>query len=909
MAVSKPKSFAALLMLSSALISPAAFAQDAAQETPPADQAADEPADESGDEIEISAPGGGGSDEIVVRGKFIPDPIRATPEVVSVLGEAEIARTAEGDIAGSLSRVTGLSLVGGRFVYVRGLGERYSSALMNGSPLPSPEPLRRVVPLDLFPTSIIASTVVQKSYSANFPGEFGGGLINLTTKSKVDEPFLNIGFGTGGDSETTFELGYTYFGSDSDFTGFDDGTRTLPAAFQRALTSGNPIIAGQNFTAAEIRDLTASLENANTTLIQRNRNIPANFSGELTGGTNFEIGDVFFSLFGTAGLNNRWRTRGGTQQVALGVTPGTNGGAATLEPTLDQRYLTTENRVTANGMLALNAEVGEHKFRFTNLFIRDTSKEASIRAGTDGRLAGIQEFNSGRTNWFARQLFTTQFVGEMNFDALQLDFRGSYAKSRRDAPYERTYRYQQFEIAPGITRLVNDLRTNGDARIAFSELDDNVYGAGVDLTYELPTARPITLTAGYSYYKNDRTSTRRDFRYLPVNELPVTVAQTRIDFLLSDFNVYNYDIQLVEIPGDGGVTAYTADLEVHAGYILADAELFDGVRVNLGVRYEDGDQSTTPIDFFNLGGSQTIPTRIQNDYWLPAGTITWNFADDMQLRLAASKTIARPQFRELAPQLYLDLESDRQFFGNQFLQDSELFNVEARYEWYFDRDQRISLAGFYKKIDNPIEIVAFERAGAFLATFANAPEATLYGAEIEVLKFFDLYNLGSKFFEERRLLASVNYTFTKSEIKADAGDLIIDPTGPAGATPVPASNIFRDGSRLTGQSKHIFNMQFGMESTGERLSQQTFLVSYNSPRVSNRGSSDLPDLIEDTGWRLDFVWREGFQIFKSQAEVKLEVRNILSENYIESQTLGTSRIINNFYDIGTSVSLGVELDF
>ena len=908
MAVTKPKSFAVLLMLSSALVSPAAFAQDVQPEAQdaPADDVADEPVDE---EVEISAPGGGLSDEIVVRGKFIPNTIRATPEVVSVLSEADIARTADGDIAGSLSRVTGLSLVGGRFIYVRGLGERYSSALLNGSPLPSPEPLRRVTPLDLFPTSIIASTVVQKSYSANFPGEFGGGLINLTTKSKVDEPFLNLSFDVSGDSETTFELGYTYFGSDSDFTGFDDGTRTLPAAFQRALTSGNPIVAGPNFSPADVRNLTASLQNANTSLIQRNRNIPANFSGEITGGTNFEIGDAFFSLFGTAGLNNRWRTRGGLQQVTLGVSPGTAGGPPTLEPTLDQRYLTTENRITANGMLALNAEVGQHKFRFTNLFIRDTSKEASIRAGTDGRLAGIQEFDSGRTNWFARQLFTTQFVGEMDFDALQLDFRGSYAKSRRDAPYERTYRYQRFEIAPGFTPLVNDLRTNGDARVAFSELDDNVYGAGFDLSYELPTARPITITTGYNYYKNDRQSTRRDFRFLPTDALPVTVAQTRIDFLLSDFNIFNNDIQLVEVPGDGGVTAYTADLEVHSGYLLADAELFDGLRINLGVRYEDGDQSTTPIDFFNLGGSQTIPTRIQNDYWLPAGTITWNFADDMQVRFAASKTIARPQFRELAPQLYLDLESDRQFFGNQFLQDSELFNVEARYEWYFDQDERVSLAGFYKKIDNPIEIVAFERAGSFLATFANAPEATLYGAEFEVLKFFDLYDLGMKFFDERRLLTSINYTFTKSEINADAGDLIIDPTGPSGATPVAASNIFRDGSRLTGQSKHLFNAQLGLESTGDRLSQQTLLVSYNSPRVSNRGSSDLPDLIEEIGWRLDFVWREGFQVFKSQAEVKLEVRNILSENYTESQTLGNSRIINNFFDIGTSVALGVELNF
>jgi outer membrane receptor protein involved in Fe transport len=106
----------------------------------------------------------------------------------------------------------------------------------------------------------------------------------------------------------------------------------------------------------------------------------------------------------------------------------------------------------------------------------------------------------------------------------------------------------------------------------------------------------------------------------------------------------------------------------------------------------------------------------------------------MQLRLHASKTIARPQFRELAPQQYSDPETDRTFFGNQFLTDSELLNAEARYEWYFARDQRLSLAGFYKKIDRPIEAVAFQQGGTFFTTFANAPEATLYGAELELQK-------------------------------------------------------------------------------------------------------------------------------------------------------------------------------
>src|SRR6185436_20621613 len=124
--------------------------------------------------IEVSAPGSSaGSQDIVVRGIRSRNSIRATPEVISVLSSEDIARTGEGNIAGALQRVTGLSVVGNGFVFVRGLGDRYSLALMNGLPLPSPEPLRRVVPLDIFPTGVIASSLVQKSYSVNYPGEFG----------------------------------------------------------------------------------------------------------------------------------------------------------------------------------------------------------------------------------------------------------------------------------------------------------------------------------------------------------------------------------------------------------------------------------------------------------------------------------------------------------------------------------------------------------------------------------------------------------------------------------------------------------------------------------------------------------------------------------------------------------------
>jgi hypothetical protein len=828
--------------------------------------------------------------------------IRTTPQVISVLSSADIARTGEGDIAGALQRVTGLSVVGGRFVYVRGLGERYSLALLNGSPLPSPEPLRRVVPLDIFPTSVISSSVVQKSYSVNYPGEFGGGVINLTTRSAPEEPFLTISASGGGDTETTFQPAYGYYGSDTDWTGFDDGTRDIPRGLNNALKSNKPIVVGPNFTEAQVKDFTASLVNAPTTLIQR-FDAPANAGFTVSGGATQDIagGSQQLSVLFSASYSNTWQTKGGLQQTAAGITP--VDGQDVLRPDVDYRFFSTENRILVNGLLGFGYKFGEHQLRWTNLYIRDTLKEARIQAGTNEINVGSDPVNISNTAWFERQLIDTQLVSEFNFGSIGVDLRGTYAQSQRESPYERTISYRYDAAADD---YVNDLRSNGQfARIAFSNLVDNVYSVGGDLSWQLPVM-DASLSAGLSWLKNDRNATRRDFRYTPLDILPGTVPQERPDFLLSDFNIYNYDIVLTDISGTAGAARYEADLEVKAAYVQAEAEIVPRLRLQAGVRYEDGRQSVLPIDLFGSGGSDITPSLIKADYFLPAATLTWNFAPDMQFRVHASKTIARPQFRELAPQQYSDPETDRTFFGNQYLTDSKLFNAEARYEWYFARDQRFSLAGFYKKIDRPIETVAFQQGGTFFTTFANAPSAELKGAEVEMQKYVPTEGLGGGFFTPRRLVLIANYTYSESSIKVGADDTTI-PVGTAGV-PVPAGNVFDDGTPLTGQSKHLANLQIGLENT-DRLSQQTLMLTYASRRVTNRGPGDQPDIVEEPGLRLDFVMREGLELFGKEAELKFEARNLLGEDYEEFQTLNGSRIDTNSYDVGRLFSLGIEVRF
>ncbi|HEX8302516.1 TonB-dependent receptor domain-containing protein [Sphingomonas sp.] len=893
---------ATLLVATTQLVCPAALAQVAGQ-TPPATAPADPavaPAQDAGQDPEVSAPGfdADAGEEIVVTGRNIPNVVRATAQVVSVLSTEDIARTGEGDIAGALSRVTGLSVVGNGFVFVRGLGDRYSSSLLNGSPLPSPEPLRRTVPLDIFPTSIVGSALVQKTYSANYPGEFGGGVINLTTRAVPQESFLQVGGSLMFDSTTTDQFGYVYDGGRLDSLGYDTGERDVPGFIRAEGLTSSVFFSGQ----------VAQLTNAETTLLQQNDHIPVNWNGEMSAGHSFDVGGVRLGLIASASMGNSFRTRDAIQQDTTDPT-----GAVRS----DFRTVLTDNRIVANGLLGFGAEFGEHRIRWTNLYIHDTLKQARLGTATVYPNSSGNQVLQQNTNWFERQLIDTQLTGEFKFGGLSLDMRGSYANTRRNAPYERFFSYR---FDPVRQAYVNSLNGLGEsATVAFSELDENLWSGQADLGYRLPFfSRPVTLSGGYFYSDSQRSSTRFDFRYRSFNggSIPSPASYLRPDFLLSTDSIMSACfnpttvaaeagcIRLFNLSNAQGAAQYDASLKIHAGYAQLEGELAEGLRATAGVRYEKADERVTTNSATFAG------TRLNNAYWLPAATVTWNFAPDMQARLHGSKTIARPQFRELAPQVYRDFESDRLFFGNPELIDSKLLNFEGRFEWFFARDQRITAAGFYKKIDNPTEQVAFfPTADSSLQTgFSYAPSATLWGGEIEAQKYFPLESWGG-FFTSRRLMLVANYTYTKSSIQSGS-ELVPSPiqNGSGVAVLVPSSQLFRDGAPLTGQSDHLVNLQFGIEDT-DSLSQLTALFTYASNRVTNRGANLLPDIVERPGIRLDLVARQGVKLAGLEFELKLEARNLTGTRYREYQQFDGSAVEINSYRLGRTVSLGVSAKF
>ncbi len=908
----KPLGAISLLLLTSALVSPSmAMAQNAEpeqaevtepQDTDPAvspeenavgqaDPAAEAAVPEE-EEVDVSIPGG---DEIVVRGYLDRNISKNAPQVVSVLSSADIERTGEGDIAGALARVTGLSVVGNGFVYVRGLGDRYSLALLNGSPLPSPEPLKRVVPLDLFPTSVIASSLVQKTYSANFPGEFGGGVINLTTKAIPRETFLTIGGDISVNGETTNQLGYTYYGSSQDWSGFDNGNRDLQPALAAYLASGQRISAGNVDTQA----IAGQLVTGRNAVIQRNKNLPPNGSGTITGGTNFDIGDdATMGIIFNAGYSNKWRTRDTIQQTASTLD--------LSQKELDFQRVITDNRIVVNGLVGFGIEAGDQKVRWTNLFIRDTLKQARLGVGTRQTTSPTATLMQQDTAWFERQLVDSQLVGEFKLSPdVNLSFRVAYANSKREAPDEFSFEYYRSNQTsdPFGNVFVNRLNNGqqGSAEVSYSYLNENLWAGGLDLSFKITP--DVTGTIGYAYSDTTRRTERRDFQFVAPGGTPITSALFRPDFLLQPDVIDFYNIALIDTNEANPV--FDARLLNNAGYGQIQAFITPAISLNIGVRYETAKQTVVPVQVFTTPTASLASTSLNQSYWLPAATLTWDINDQMKFRLSGSKTIARPQFRELIFQNFYDTDSNRLFRGNPLLTDSQLYNAEARYEWYFDREQRFTIAGFFKRIDKPIEAFSSFDDNSVITSFANAPTADLYGAEIETQKYFDLTGLGEEgFFSTRRAVVIANYTYTQSKISVKAGDTV----AVFNSSSTNALDFFTNGSPLTGQSDHLVNLQLGLEDT-ERLSQQTILLTYASDRVTSRGASGQPDIKEKPGFQLDFVAREGFTVWGKEAELKFEARNLTNTKYQEFQESGDNRIFYNRYKQGISASVGVEINF
>jgi outer membrane receptor protein involved in Fe transport len=814
---------------------------------------------------------------VVVRGRFIPEPQRVTSEVANFLSAADLARTGDDNAAAALTRLTGLSVVSGRFVYVRGLGDRYSSALLNGSPLPSPEPLRRQVPLDLFPSNILSGATVQKTFSPNYPGEFGGGIIDLRTLKAPREPFVTLKLSTGGNTESTGDNGLMYYGHRMDWLGVDTDLRRLPTRVREALNVGKRI-SDSNFTPTQLEEIGESFINSPLTVVQRERLLP-DFEFEGTGGNLIEFGNYKLGLVSAVGYKSSIRQKSAIRQDVV---------SSTIESESVNESATWD--IVLNGFTSANLAWGNNSVTATGLLVRSTSKKAQVEIGTDTNLPTGQSFRTEGTAWYERELASAQLSGDHSFGKLDLKWRGAVGQSTRKAPYERDI---SLAVVNGIASFNSASLGNS---IRFSELKDNIISGGADLEYGLTWSdnKELNLSAGVTFSKTERQYELLSFAFTGPRGLTSNdVLRSRVDYLFSPDNIDPARFVITEQTGKDD--SYTGELENVAAYLGSEIELTSFIRASLGLRYEQADQNVATNNRF--GDKPTAPVSLSNDYVLPAATITWNFADDLQMRFGYSQTIARPQFRELAFTPYIDPETNRIYQGNPFLKDSEFTNYDARLEYYLGRNQFVTAGAFFKQIDNPIEevIVRLERS---FTRFINAPQAELYGAELEYRTTFDLpFETG--FFADTKLIFAANYTYTKTEVIAGPDAVVVSPID---FQTVKASQFGLDGTQLQGTPENIANLQIGYENDAQQL---TLLIGWVDERIARRGLGSVPTVRELPGTNIDLVFKHDFKIGNTEMTFGLSGRNLLAEDNQEYQISNLGRTEYNTYKRGRSFSISI----
>jgi outer membrane receptor protein involved in Fe transport len=810
--------------------------------------------------------------------------------VTDVLSAEQITRAGDSDAAGALKRITGLTLVDGQYIYVRGLGERYSSVVLNDAQIPSPDPTRRVVPLDLFPTDVIEAVVVQKTASADLPGEFGGGTVQLRTVSFPTELTAKLSVSLGYRSDTTGEEGLDYEGSDTDFLGYDDGARDLPESLAEAIAGGaflrprsftNP----DGFTPEEIEVFGEDLA-AKSAYDVLTKTIPPDVRLAGSFGNSFEFGDGNRWGFLTAfQYDNSWAMLNENRREYSAVS---GGSGLQLADELDVDR--TLNFIDASAFANLGLEFGEnHKVGVNAMLLRQTEDETKISEGVeDSQVLRRFEFQ-----WIENQLLSYQAVGSHTFpfEDWTLDWQYTDATATREEPNTRRYRRDD-DDEDGVYEVSTRADSNEQT---WSDLEDNLSHWSVDSTLPLEFGRhALAVRGGLGDLERDREASIRTFSFQ--GRIPNELLMLSNSELFTDGYIDPRILQLKETTR--ATDTYTATQTLDSRFLNLDLSLLnEEFRISAGMREEDNQQQVVTADLSNPEAPPVIGEIDQVDR-LPSAAVTWAYSPNAQVRAAYAESVNRPDLREMSPAPYLDPLLDLVTVGNPDLETAELKNYDLRWEYYFSPSESFSIAGFYKEFAKPIEKTFSSGGSARIVNLQNALAAELSGVELDYsqslgwLEDYDWLNWLADFewrfigpFDWEHYVIGFNYAWIESTVEIDAS--LTTQTNP--------------DRPLQGQSPWVVNFQFGYHNP-DSATEWTLLYNEFGERISQAGVLGQPDIYEQPFPQLDFVYKRRFA---DHWRFTLKLQNLLDPDVEFTQGEETTRIFQR----GRKVSLELQWIF
>jgi len=761
----------------------------------------------------------------------------------------QVRKTPDATTSDILKRMPGLTIVDNKFVYVRGTSDRYNNVLLNGVRLASTETDKKSFAFDLLPSTLLDNAIVSKSSTPDLPGDFSGGLVQLNTNDFPQAATLRVSAGSAWTSGTTRDDFVAYQSSPTDWLGFDSNLRTLPEDFPSSFAGLTQV--QKNESARKLKNLWATdLKKA-----------PLNSNFEISYGNTVRLFESQLGFIGALTYRNGYTT---TEMRRADYDD-----AGLRYDYSGQNY---------NYSVLWGAILNAHYF--VNAHNKIGTRNTLTQSGDDEvtRLAGFNNLtqNDDRLTslkYVSRRVFSTQVEGEHYLEdlgRLKLEWKASYSSSNRNEPDHRRMIYSKSRELPGSqyeAQIPFNVSSNASSTRFYSLLDD--FNRSFETHVSIPVFRGKVKLGALHNYSNRFFSARNLIYTMPV--FNQDLVRSSIEELFVAGNIGgSKGLQFDEY--DDKRNRYTANQKLNGAYAMVDIP-FNVIDMNLrfigGVRLEDSHQELHSGNLQN----EDVAVSLETTDLLPSANLIYVMSESMNLRFAYSRTLNRPEFREFAPFSFYDFATQLAVYGNPALRRALVNNYDARWEFYPNAGEVISVSYFQKYMTDPIEqIVVTTVALAGERTFENAPAAEISGVEVELRKSMDF--LGH-YFENLSLFG--NYSRVQSRVRLQSGRV----------------------RPLQGQSSYTLNA--GLTLTEPTLG-TTVQVSYNKfgERISEVATVFTLDVKEQPRSVVDITLT---QPLWNLVDVKLSGKDILQEGQTFAQGDNIVRLNKRSSSYSVSVSI------
>ncbi|MBC7948507.1 MAG: TonB-dependent receptor [Chitinophagaceae bacterium] len=781
-----------------------------------------------------------------------------------------IRRTPDKNTGEVLRRVSGASIQDNKFVIVRGLSDRYNSALINGAQLPSSEPDKKAFSFDVIPASLIDNIIINKTATPDLTGEFAGGLVQIQTKDIPTTNQLILGVSLGFNLQSAFKDFVSNERGSTDWLGFDN-QRSLPSGYPRKYSDFSRLSAAEQIEVARSFNNDVYKEKKSTAApIQQ---YTLTWSNAIRG----KNGGTFGSIIGLT-----YRTSTLIFDATKELFEKGDNGQQFFDYTDHQNKYTVSWGAVANFAWTKK----KHKIAFKNLFNQLLDDNFYSRTGINTENLQDVQLRSSVLN--QRSLYSAQLEGthQLDFKDIKFAWNLNYAFNNKQQPDLRVQTYGR-SIGTSDPYHIN-LRGNNTNRF-WSDLKDNTFGYNASATIPFNLGRQSqSLKVGGA-----ATLRLRDFSSIilgykePTDQSLLALPYDEI-FNPSNFGGNGFQLTTdLQNPQD----KYYGISALSAGYFMFDNKLSNKVRLVWGTRFENFEQ------FLKSNQSGTDKAQVINtDKFdvLPSMNLTISPNTKTNLRFAASRTVARPEFREIAPFSFFDFEQIASTSGTPNLKRSSILNGDIRYELYPKAGELLSLGVFYKDFTDPIEL---RLNSASVATrrqyqFQNAEKAQLIGVEAEFRK--NLSFLSSKAAWLEKLYFNGNVSVIFSEVTLGN----VDASG---------NKLASTERPLQGQSPYLVNA--GFQYDGDKGTNVSLLYNRIGQRLAFVGNNDFGDIYEAPRDLVDFQISQ--KIMNKKGEIRLTVSDILNQGVTTYENRDTKKVYVgatdrtfSSYEPGTTITVG-----